>query len=152
MRAVGTACAAFACMAFARTSEAALLALLALGLLLAEPLDQDAAALAVREQPGALGPRGLASLGPGGFGRRPLALVALAAIVPAQRRVVLPPRIAAARPAGWLVVALLVRALPPALVAAPWVITGSSRAPTGRTTSIAPDRTTKNRVFCWPTS
>src|SRR5262249_35198084 len=42
VRAIGTACAALACMAFARTSaEAALLALLALGLLLAEPLDQD---------------------------------------------------------------------------------------------------------------
>src|SRR5262249_35942739 len=87
-------------------------------LLLAEPLDQDAAALAVREQPGALGPRGFASLGPGGFGRRLHALVALAAIVPAQRRVVLPPRVAAARPARRLLVARRVPALPPSLVAA----------------------------------
>src|SRR5215831_4133352 len=71
---------------------------------LAEPLDQHTAALAVGEEAGAFRAGRI-------LGRAP-ALVAPAAIVPPQRRVVLAPGIAAARPAGRLVAHL---ALAPAL-------------------------------------
>src|SRR5262245_61873958 len=126
VRTVGPACAALAHGALARAvAEAAFLALVAFRLLLAEALDQHAAALAIGEQPGALRP--------GGGGRLRRALVAPAAIVPAQWRIVLPPRIAAARPAGRLVVAFIaavpaalvvavIATMPAALVITPWTI------------------------------
>src|SRR6266849_4007017 len=78
--------------AVARAAGPALIApraLLGGRLLLAEALDQHGAALAVGHEAGAL----LA-------GRLRPVLVAPAAIMPAQRGVVLPPRIAAARAAG----------------------------------------------------
>src|SRR5262249_52895195 len=105
VRAVGTARAALARAA----AVAALLALVVARLLLAEALDAHAAALAVRHQPGALRPAAF---------RRLLPLVASAAIMPAQRRVVLPPGIAAARPARRLFLALVMPAMAPALVTA----------------------------------